>query len=69
MERKITNELIKWKLDAYKKPMILYGNSGVGKTYTILNFGKICNNILFLSQISTLFDLRCYFGQKMNNVY
>ena len=40
MERKITNELIKWKLDAYKKPMILYGNSGVGKTYTILNFGK-----------------------------
>lgn len=40
MERKIIDELRKWKLDAYKRPLLLYGNSGCGKTYTVLDFGK-----------------------------
>lgn len=40
MERKIMNELIKWKIDTYKKPLLLYGISGCGKTYTILEYGK-----------------------------
>lgn len=40
MERKITNELLKWKIDNYKKPLLLYGLSGSGKTYTTLKFGK-----------------------------
>lgn len=40
MERKIINDLLKWKIDSYKKTLLLYGNSGVGKTYTVLNFGK-----------------------------
>ena len=35
MERKIMDELRKWKLDAYKKPLLLYGNSGCGKTYAV----------------------------------
>ena len=40
MERKIMDELKKWKFDAYKKPLLLYGISGCGKTYTVLEFGK-----------------------------
>jgi len=40
MERKIMNELKKWKIDAYKKPILLYGISGSGKTYSVLEFGK-----------------------------
>ncbi len=40
MERKIMNELAKWKIDSYKKPLLLYGISGSGKTYTALEFGK-----------------------------
>lgn len=40
MERKITNELLKWKIDSYKKPLLIYGVSGSGKTYTSLDFGK-----------------------------
>jgi len=40
MERKITDELRKWKIDSYKKPMLLYGLSGSGKTYTILKFAE-----------------------------
>ena len=40
MERKIMTELKKWKMDIYKKPMLLYGLSGCGKTYEVLKFGK-----------------------------
>ena len=40
MERKINNELLKWKLDAKKMPMLVYGIAGCGKTYSVLNFGK-----------------------------
>lgn len=40
MERKITDELIKWKNDTNKRPILLYGISGVGKTYSCLEFGK-----------------------------
>lgn len=40
MERKITDELLKWKIDNYKKSLLLYGISGSGKTYTALKFGK-----------------------------
>ena len=40
MERKIMNDLKKWKIDTYKKPLLLYGVSGSGKTYTCLEFAK-----------------------------
>lgn len=40
MERKITSELLKWKIDNNKKPMLLYGLTGCGKTYTVIEFGK-----------------------------
>lgn len=40
MERKIMNDLKKWRMDIYKKPMLLYGLSGCGKTYETLEFGK-----------------------------
>ena len=40
MERKITDELLKWKRDNNKKPLVLYGSRQIGKTYTVLDFGK-----------------------------
>ena len=40
MERKITNEFLKWKNDGVKKPMFLYGTRQVGKTYSVLEFGE-----------------------------
>ena len=40
MERKVSKELLKWKDNKEKTPLIIYGARQVGKTYTILSFGK-----------------------------
>lgn len=40
MERKMSKKLLEWKNDTEKTPLILYGARQVGKTYTILSFGK-----------------------------
>ena len=40
MERKITDDLLKWKRDSINKPFFLYGSRCVGKTYSTLEFGK-----------------------------
>lgn len=40
MERKIVNQLLKWKNNANRMPLLLHGARQVGKTYTALSFGK-----------------------------
>jgi len=40
MYRKIVKFLEKWKEDAHRKPLILQGARQVGKTYSILEFGR-----------------------------
>jgi hypothetical protein len=40
MERKIVNELLFWKNNPNKQPLLLQGARQVGKTYTLLSFGK-----------------------------
>ena len=40
MKRKIEGNLLKWKNDITKKPLMIYGNKQVGKTYTVLKFGE-----------------------------
>lgn len=40
MKRKIIDFLLKWKVSEYRKPLILQGARQVGKTYSVLNFGK-----------------------------
>ena len=40
MERKMSKILLEWKKDKEKMPLIIYGARQVGKTYTILSFGK-----------------------------
>lgn len=40
MERKIEKYLIKWKTELLRKPLIIYGARQIGKTYTVLDFGK-----------------------------
>ncbi|MEG1009056.1 MAG: AAA family ATPase, partial [Clostridia bacterium] len=40
MKRKIMNQLLKWKENKDRLPLIIYGARQIGKTYTILEFGK-----------------------------
>jgi predicted AAA+ superfamily ATPase len=40
MKRKIMNNLLKWKANPEKKPLLIQGARQVGKTYTALTFGK-----------------------------
>ena len=39
MERKIYEDLLKWKKEPARKPLLLYGNRQIGKTYTTIEFG------------------------------
>ena len=50
MERKIEKRLLEWKRQPSKKPLIVQGARQVGKTYTILNFGKAqYRNVVYLN--------------------
>ena len=42
MYRKIMSYLKAWKDSEYRKPLILQGARQVGKTYSILEFGRTC---------------------------
>ncbi len=40
MYRKILDYLIYWKNNQYRKPLIIQGPRHIGKTYSILEFGR-----------------------------
>lgn len=40
MERKIEKFYLKWKNDIIRKPLIIYGAKQIGKSFSVLNFGK-----------------------------
>ncbi len=40
MERKIEEFYLKWKNDVIRKPLMLYGGKQIGKTFSVLQFGK-----------------------------
>ena len=40
MERKIEQFFLKWKEDKIRKPLLLFGLKQIGKTYTVLEFGR-----------------------------
>ena len=62
MKRKMSNILLKWKDDDEKMPLIVYGARQVGKTFTILSFGKkYYKNVAYINfednnEISKIFE-------------
>ena len=40
MYRKVSEYLKQWKESPYRKPLLLQGARQVGKTYSVLEFGK-----------------------------
>jgi hypothetical protein len=61
MERKILTFLKRWKKDPDKKPLLIYGNKQVGKTYSVLKFGELeYKNVVYFNsdnneELSSLF--------------
>ena len=61
MERKIESFLQKWSKDIIRKPLIIYGTKQIGKTFTVLAYGKKeYKNVVYFntennSQLSELF--------------
>ena len=50
MKREIINDLIKWKNDKNRKPLIVHGARQVGKTYIIKEFGKeYFDNLIYVN--------------------
>ena len=50
MDRKIMNYFKNWKDNPYRKPLILQGARQVGKTYSILEFGRNCyENVVYFN--------------------
>ncbi len=48
MKRLITEKLTEWKNSSNRKPLILYGARQIGKTFTLLEFGKTnYNNVAY----------------------
>ena len=55
MERKINDDLLKWKRDSLNKPLFLYGPRCVGKTYSVLYFGqKYYQNIAYFNLFNNI---------------
>lgn len=50
MDRKIMNYFKNWKYNPHRKPLILQGARQVGKTYSILEFGRNCyENVVYFN--------------------
>ena len=50
MDRKIMNYFKNWKDNPHRKPLILQGARQVGKTYSILEFGRTCyENVVYFN--------------------
>ena len=50
MERKIERFLKKWKKDKIGKPLVIYGSKQIGKTFTVLKFGREnYNNTIYIN--------------------
>lgn len=50
MERKITSFLQRWRKDNNRKPLLIYGPKQIGKTYSVLDFGrKYYKNVVYFN--------------------
>lgn len=66
MERLITLKLINWKNSINRKPLIIYGARQIGKTYTVLDFGKKeYDNVLYCNFENDK-ELKQLFLQNLN---
>ncbi|MDR0864012.1 MAG: ATP-binding protein [Candidatus Symbiothrix sp.] len=66
MERKFTNQLLKWKNSSDRMPLIVTGARQVGKTYGLLEFGKMhYKNTVYLN-FENFSELHAIFERDLN---
>lgn len=62
MYRKITQQLIDWKNDKYRKPLVLEGARQTGKTYILQQFGKEhYSNVAYINMENASEELKSIF--------
>jgi predicted AAA+ superfamily ATPase len=66
MRRLIENDLLKWKNNADKKPLIVFGARQIGKTYTIVKFGKEHYNHIVTLNFELNTKLRDIFEENLD---
>lgn len=69
MYRKITSFLEAWKSSKHRKPLILQGARQVGKTYSILEFGRTCYENVAYFNFETNPKLNETFGENISPDY
>lgn len=69
MYRKIMNYLEEWKANEHRKPLILQGARQVGKTYAILEFGRIHYDHVAYFNFETAPKLNETFSEKISPGY
>ncbi|MCL2279370.1 MAG: ATP-binding protein, partial [Oscillospiraceae bacterium] len=66
MKRLITQKLIEWKNKHDRKPLLLVGARQIGKSYSVLDFGKTEYANVVLFNFETSGDLRKIFEKDLN---
>ena len=69
MYRKIMDYLKAWKASEYRKPLILQGARQVGKTYSILEFGRTCYENVAYFNFETNPKLAETFAENISPTY
>lgn len=68
MERKIENFLQKWQKDIIRKPLIVYGPKQIGKTFTILTFGKTnYKNVIYFNTDNNVEIINLFTKEKSSD--
>jgi predicted AAA+ superfamily ATPase len=65
MERKFVEKLMVWKNSSARKPLIISGARQVGKTYTMLSFGKEYKNTVYINMEDNR-DAQAIFDRDLN---
>lgn len=69
MKRKISEYLIEWKNSKYRKPLILQGARQVGKTYSVLEFGRTHYDNVAYFNFETNPKLKDTFAEEISPAY
>ncbi|MBR4721077.1 MAG: ATP-binding protein [Clostridia bacterium] len=69
MQRKIMDFLKKWKENPHRKPLILQGARQVGKTYSLLEFGRTCYENVAYFNFETTPKLASIFEENVSPDY